>query len=157
MKPWPENFLLPKSTDLDRSRHIGRVCAYLESLPLEQAWAVSVEEKKNKRSLEANAYYWGVVVEMISQATGYEAEEVHTYLCGTRWGWKDKRVPKTPRNPEGLESVPVRTTTMNAEGKRSVLGTAQFMEFIEFAVRFAAQKINILIPEPQSDWRQRAA
>jgi hypothetical protein len=105
--------------------------------------------------VRANAYYWGVVVEMISNVTGYEPEEVHEYLCGTRFGWRDKRVPKTPRNPSGLESVPVRTTTTNASGRRSVLKVVEFMEFTEFARRLAATKLNLVIPDPDPDLAQQ--
>ena len=139
--------------DIARSHDIGRVVHALEALPEGKTWRVSVEEAKSKRSNDANAYYWGVVVEMISEATGYEPEEIHEYLCGARWGWKDKRVPKTPRNPEGVESVPVRTTTTDKDGKRSVLAIMQFQEFVEFARRFAAVKLNLMIPDPDKAWK----
>lgn len=121
----------------------------LEELPEDKSWRVVIEQMKSTRSLRANAYYWGVVVEMISQATGYEPEEVHEYLCGARWGWNDKRRPKTPRNAEGIESVPVRTTTTDEHGKRSVLSIIQFEDFVEFARRFASMKLNLVIPDPE--------
>lgn len=60
-------------------------------------------------------------------------------MCGRFWGWKDVKVPKTPRNPEGLASVPVRTTTRNEEGKRDVLDAYEFTKFIEMVERIAAQ------------------
>jgi hypothetical protein len=143
--------------DVNRSRDIERVVHALEDLPEDKSWRVSIEEAKSTRSIQANAYYWGVVVEMMSESTGYESEEIHEYLCGARWGWKDKRVPKTPRNPDGIESVPVRTTTMDENGKRSVLGIVQFMEFTEFARRFAAQKLNLFIPDPNYAHEEQAA
>jgi hypothetical protein len=148
-----DGFILQKVIpgDVRRSRDIGRVVEELESLPHECAWRIEIAELKSQRSVRANAYYWGVVVEMISNVTGYEPEEVHEYLCGTRFGWRDKRVPKTPRNPSGLESVPVRTTTTNASGRRSVLKVLEFMEFTEFARRLAATKLNLVIPDPEHD------
>ncbi len=138
-----------KPGDVRRSRDVARVVHALEDLPEDKSWRVVIEQMKSTRSLRANAYYWGVVVEMISQATGYEPEEVHEYLCGARWGWKDKRRPKTPRNAEGIESVPVRTTTTDEHGKRSVLSITQFEDFVEFARRFSSMKLNLVIPDPE--------
>lgn len=137
-----------------RSRDIGLIVQELEGLPEDRTWRIRIEEVKSKRRAKANNYYWGVVVEMMSDLTGYEGEEIHEYLCGARWGWKDKRVPKTPRNPEGLESVPVRTTTTDEHGKRSVLRIMQFHAFVEFARRFALLKLNLVTPEPDLDYKR---
>lgn len=139
--------------DIARSHDIGRVVHALEELSEEKTWRVTVEEHKAERSNPQNSYYWGVVVEMMSNATGYESEEIHEYLCGARWGWKDKRVPKTPRNPAGVESVPVRTTTTDKDGKRSVLNKVQFEEFIEFARRVASTKLSLFIPDPDPNYQ----
>lgn len=111
-------------------------------------WKVEISESKRIRSDSQNAYLWAVPNKMISDMTGYEVEEVHEYLCGQHWGWKDKRVPKTPRNPKGVESVPMRTTTRDEQGKRSVLTTTQFSDYVDFIQRFAAQKLGLVIPDP---------
>jgi hypothetical protein len=153
-----DSFILQKVLPGDERRFddIRRVVEELQSLDEDKAWRVDIEQVKSKRGTDANAYYWGVVVELMAQATGYEPEEIHEYLCGTRWGWKDKRVPKTPRNPAGLESIPVRTTTTNANGKRSVLAIMEFYEFVEFARRFAEAKLNITTPDPDPEWKSKA-
>lgn len=111
-------------------------------------WKVEISESKRIRTDSQNAYLWAVPNKMISDVTGYEVLEVHEYLCGQHWGWKDKRVPKTPRNPKGVESVPVRTTTRNEQGKRSVLTTVQFADYVDFVQRFAAQKLGLVVPDP---------
>jgi hypothetical protein len=145
-------FILQKpKDDVERSRAIGRVVEALEELPHGQVWRVSIEEHRRARSHPQNAYYWGVVIKAISDATGFESEECHEYMCGTVFGWKDKRVPKTPRNPQGFESVPVRTTTTDADGRRSVLGAIQFSEFVEAVRRFAAMKMQVNIPDPDQE------
>jgi len=144
----------------DRKRALPRAVALLESLDEETAWKVTIEPAKRERSESQNAYLWAVPNKMISEVTGYEAEEVHEYLCGQYWGWKDKRVPKTPRNPEGVESVPVRTTTRNEQGKRDVLKAKAFSDYVDFVQRFAAKKLNLVIPDPDpaySHHRARAA
>lgn len=141
-----------QSGDIARSHDIGRVVHTLEELPEDRTWKVSVEEYKAERSNPQNNYYHAVVLEMIADAWGVETEDAHEWLCGTRWGWIDKKVPKTPRNPDGLESKPRRTTTTDENGKRSVLNKVQFGEFIEFARRFAATKLNIFIPDPDPNY-----
>lgn len=149
--------ILPKG---DRKRVIPRAIALLESLDEDAAWKMTLEPARSTRSNSQNAYLWAVPIKMISEATGYEAEEVHEYLCGQHWGWKDKRVPKTPRNPKGLESVPIRTTTRDAEGKRNVLKAKDFSDYVGFIQRFAAQKLDLIIPDPDPAYllhRERAA
>lgn len=119
-------------------------------------WKLELTERKRIRTDAQNAYLWAVPNKMISELTGYEAEEVHEYLCGTYWGWKDKRVPKTPRNPKGFESVPIRTTTRDANGKRSVLSTTEFADYVAFVQRFAAEKLGLVIPDPFTEQEHAA-
>lgn len=138
-------FILPTH---NRSRALQLAQAVLQSLDEQTAWKVTVEPAKASRSLAQNSYLWGVANKMISEATGYEPEEVHEYLCGQHFGWKDKRVPKTPRNHDGVESVPRRTTTRNEQGKRNVLTTTQFADYVDFVQRFAAKKLSLFIPDP---------
>jgi hypothetical protein len=139
-------FTLPKL--LPRDGAIQRVAGFLSRLPLEKAWRVSVQEQRRTRSLAQNAYLHGVAYKILSDATGYELDEIAEFLCGTYFGWKDKRVPKTPRNPEGVESVPIRTTTRNDAGKRDVLKTTEFSDYVAFVQRFAADK-GLYIPDPE--------
>jgi hypothetical protein len=150
-------FVLPRG---DRKRALPLAMIVLESLDEETAWKVTIEPSKRERSDSQNAYLWSVPNKMISELTGYEVAEVHEYLCGQFWGWKDKRVPKTPRNPQGIESVPVRTTTRNEQGKRDVLTTTQFSTYVDFVQRFAATKLGLVIPDPDPAFmlhRERAA
>lgn len=140
-----------------RCLDIERVVHALEELPCEREWKVVVEPVRSKRSTDANEYYWGCVIEMISNVTGYEPEEVHEYLCGLRWGWKQKKVPKTPHNPGGIEDIPVRTTTTDAQGKRCVLTIMEFYEYVEFCRRFASIKLALNIPDPDKNWKELRA
>ena len=126
--------------------------AAISTLSKDKPWRITIELYKNVRSLPQNRYLWGVANKLISEATGYELEEVHEYLCGTYFGWKDKKVPKTPRNPEGIDSVPVRTTTHDENGKRDVLKWDAFCEYVAFVQRFAAIKLHIVIPDPDKNY-----
>lgn len=145
-------FLLRK--DQLRGSDLARVVEALEALPNERTWRVSIEQAKAERSDSQNAYLWAVPNKLLSDATGYESKEVHEFLCGTYFGWKDRKVPKTPRNPSGLESVPVRTTTTDENGNRSVLSKSAFAEYVEFVIRFAADK-GVVVPPPDPDYAER--
>lgn len=129
----------------------GRVVRFIEALPRDKAWEIEVRPYRAKRSDQQNRYWWAVVVKTLSESVGYESQEVHEHLCGSHFGWKDKRVPKTPRNPEGLESVPLRTTTTDAHGNRSVLSKMEFADLVAFAQRFGANH-GIFIPDPDAEW-----
>lgn len=141
----PRQWLIPKG--LSRDRVADQVQTFVAALDHDKAWRVTVEEHKATRSSQQNRYLWGVCYKAISDAVGYELEEVAEYCNGLAWGWKDKRVPKTPRNPEGIESVPMRTTTTDADGKRAVLSKQEFGDYVALVQRFAASK-GIHIPDP---------
>lgn len=144
-----QHAILPKL--LSRDGAIQRIAAILASLPMEKAWRVEWCEHKLSRSDAQNRYWHGVIVKTLANEVGYEPDEVHEFMCGSWFGWKDKRVPKTPRNPEGISSVPIRTTTRDADGKRSVLSKTEFMDLVDFAQRFAAAR-GIYIPDPDPNY-----
>lgn len=55
---------------------LARVCAKFRG----GAVRVEVGPKRKARSCEQNAYYWGVVLELLSDWSGYAPEEVHEAL-----------------------------------------------------------------------------
>jgi len=113
------------------------------------------DEWKEARSDPANAYLFGVCYPLIAQAKGYDVDEVHEWMCGQFFGWKDKPCPKTPTNPEGVESVPMRTTTRNEDGKRDVMAVEPFGRFIEMVQRVGAQA-GVFIPDPEPSVMRRS-
>jgi hypothetical protein len=139
-------FLLPKL--LPRSDVLDRIEYALVELPLDKSWSVEVKEHKPIRSTQQNNYL-NHAYRILGDAIGYERDEVSEFLCGTYWGWKDKKVPKKPSNPEGIESVPVRTTTINEDGNREVLWKLAMIDYIAFVQRFAASK-GVVIPDPET-------
>jgi hypothetical protein len=132
------------ATESDRARYIAFLQA--QALPLD----VSCGPWKSTRSSEQNNLLWGICYPPLVERTGYTAEEIHEYVLGKHFGWVDKRVPKTPRNPEGIESVPRRTTTRDENGKRSVLSKAEFSAFLDTVDRISAEA-GVFVP------RERAA
>jgi hypothetical protein len=142
-------FILPAGS---RKRALSLALTVLESLDEQTAWKVTIQPVKRQRSHSQNAYLWAVPYKLISEATGYEIEEIHEYMLGSAFGWKDKKVPKKPSNLTGVECVPLRTTTTDEHGKRSVLTTRQFADYIDFIQRFAAKKLGLVLPDPDPEY-----
>lgn len=132
------------STEAERTRF--KAFLDLQPLPLD----ASVSPWKEGRSSAQNRYLFGVAYVPIAEAMGYTVDDVHEYCLGTHFGWVDKRVPKTPRNPEGLESKPFRTTTTDDQGKRKLLTKKEFSDFVDHVERVAA-KAGAFIPAKWED------
>lgn len=120
------------ATAIQRDRWLEFVRA--QPLPLE----VACTRWHKTRSNEQNALLWHLYGP-IAEHMGYDRDDIHEWMCGHYWGWKDIRVPKTPRNPDGLASVPIRSTTRDENGKRDVIDSATFSKFVDMVERVAAQ------------------
>lgn len=139
------SFVLPATAD--RTDVLGKLVRFAHQLGSQNRWRVTIEPYKKTRSSSQNRYLNGVAYKLLSDATGYERDDISQYCCGTYFGWKQVKCPKTPSNPSGVQDVPVRTTTTNDLGHRAVLSTAEFADYVEWIQRFAAEK-GILIPDP---------
>lgn len=147
-------FTLPKGI-----RNLSRIVAFLSALSPSKAWRIEISEERNTRSIQQCRYLNGVAYKLLSDHTGYERDDISEFMCGTYWGWKQVKVPKKPGNPEGVEDRPMRTTTTDESGKRSVLTTTEFKDYVAFVQRFAASK-GVFIPDPDPMWssdEQKAA
>ena len=82
-----------------------------------------IRKRKKTRSLPQNSYYWGVIIKLLSEHTGYEAEEMHGVLKWLFVFTKDKSS----------------TTEMS---------TFDFTVFIEEVRRWALQELELDIPAP---------
>lgn len=138
---------------VNREKALQLAHTVLASLDDSTAWQVIVEPVQVDRTIQQNRYLNGVAYKMIGDLTGYERDEIHEYFLGLFFGWRQKKVPRKPSNPRGVESVPIRTTTRNESGKRQLLSTEEFWKYVEFLQRFAAEKLHIVIPDPDSKLR----
>lgn len=102
----------------------------LQPLPL----AVECKPWKATRSTEQNAYLWGVCYATLERETGQEAEDWHEYMLGEWAGWERYEL-------FGRAKVRPRR-------RSSKLNKAEFVDFVEFIQRRAAQN-GIYIPDPQ--------
>lgn len=107
----------------------------------------SITAITDDRTDPQNAYLFGVCYPPICEASGYVTSDIHEWVCGQFFGWTDKKAPKTPNNPNGLESVPRRTTTRDENGKRDVMEKKDFSLMLESVVFPLASKLDVIILE----------
>lgn len=95
-----------------------------------------IRKKRQTRSLQANRYWWGVIIPLIAEELGYlphEHDAVHDavirHLVGVRPG-------SDPR-------LQIRATTHDMD-------TEDFGMLIEHAIIWAASDLGIVIPDPHS-------
>ncbi len=94
---------------------------------------VTIEELKNKRTLEQNAYYWGAVLPAIlDEYPGHTPEELHTYF--------KKFLPTKFITVFGKEIAVEKSTTK--------LSTKEFSEYIEKICR----EVGIPVPNTEG-WK----
>jgi hypothetical protein len=89
-----------------------------------------LRERRTERSNSQNAYYWGVVIVMLSEHTGYSTDEMHDNL---------KRMFLGQIDEHGLMRV----------GSTAKLKTEEFQEYIAKIVRWAAMDLSLVIPDPR--------
>ena len=97
---------------------------------------ISICKHKNKRTLDQNAYYFGVVIPILSKYFGYEPEEMHEEL-------KLKFNPiKSKLNPDKIIG-----------GSTRKMSTTEFfgndLSYVERIRRWAAVEFKINIPDPE--------
>lgn len=111
---------------------------------------ITIRKKKKHRSNEQNRYYWGVVVPYILDAfieLGNDLQEgnpehlqlIHDFL---------KRRCLPARQVCDAHGVEVELTPSTAD-----LSTTEMMEYIERVCLFAAESLNVAIPQPNEQTR----
>tara|TARA_B110000908_G_C10170548_1_gene410605 strand:- start:14 stop:412 length:399 start_codon:yes stop_codon:yes gene_type:complete len=103
------------------------VCRYEDKIV-----EVTIKEYKPKRSNQLNQYYWGVVVKLISEYTGYTKEETHELLKQT---FLKKKILIDDEWYDTTDS----TTKLNNK---------EMLEFIDEVKIWASQTLNVYIPDP---------
>jgi len=78
---------------MQRTRLLARVTSFIAALPFDRDWKVEVTLYQKKRSLEQNAYLWGVVHPTIlahggESLAGGSVNELHDYFLGEHFGWR---------------------------------------------------------------------
>ena len=115
-----------------------RFDAALKAFPNGNA-ILRLERPRKIRSLQQSRYWWGVCIHLVSEHTGYEPEEVHELA---KQMFIPKAVAIADRNGEVVGEYVV-------GGSTTKLTTAEMTEFIERFRRWAAETLNVYIPDPE--------
>ena len=121
----------------------GRLCAesFKAAISALKARGVpvvlTVKEWKDGRSNQANRYYWGVVVELIHMGMNDAGHEV------TREGTHELLKYRFLREDKPLGNDGEFVTTIKST---SELNREEFAQYIEHCQRFAAEYLNVTIP-----------
>lgn len=91
---------------------------------------------RKDRSNNQNRYYWGVVVKLLSEHTGFNEDEMHEVLK-----YKFLTEKKILSTKKGWEDVSISTSTTR-------LTTKQFEEFMTKVRQWASIELDCYIPEP---------
>ena len=91
---------------------------------------VVVRRKRGQRSLQANKYYFGVVVKLLAEEFGYDIQDMHRTLAMNFLRIEDCPVTGAPR----------RKPTPDCD-------TKEFSEYVDACIRLASEH-GVYIPQP---------
>lgn len=152
IKPLPVTFksraICGKLPDLDKG-----LFAHLLEISEGKVVTLTLDYYVEKRSNAQNSYYWPVVIEYVLEGmidAGYRRESlspelVHDYLKGKFLRFMKRRVV----NPKTKKYMTMQPTTTE-------LSTWQFMDYMEGITIWAAEFLNVSIPEPNKEWKAKA-
>lgn len=118
-------------------RNWNRIAAQL-ARSKDGEYVITIERKHATRSHQQNRYWWGVCVQLVSEHTGYDPEEVHELA-------KQMFIPKRVALADGNGEV---VGEYVLGGSTARLDRLAFGEFIERFRRWAAESLGVVIPDP---------
>lgn len=89
-----------------------------------------LRKRRSKRSDSQNKYYWGVIIEILANHCGYEADQMHEAL-------KYRFLSDRQEDEKGLIKI----------GSTATLTTDEFIRYTNEIVRWAAG-MSVYIPDP---------
>lgn len=108
---------------------------YLEKMPVEIK--VTIDKVRGIRSVQQNKYYWGCVLHLLSDITGYEREELHDVLK-----FKFLRNWVEWQESDGTVVIPSMKSTQD-------LNTKEMEAYINKIREWAASELGLDIPDPE--------
>jgi hypothetical protein len=99
---------------------------------------VRIAHIKATRSEQQNRWYWGVIVELLADHTGYSRDEMHEVL-------KAKFLPKRVALCDGNGVV---VDDFVIGGSTAKLNKQTFGEYCEAIRSWAAESLGVVIPDP---------
>ena len=88
---------------------------------------LTIRKERHTRSLSQNKYYWGVIIQILSDYFGYDKEEMHEAL----------KFKFLKRHGD---------TDLVTAGSTAKLSTVGFTEYIDDIIRWASTEYQVVIP-----------
>lgn len=127
-------------------RDFRSLLLFLNGLPMDREFRVTIGDAKKERSDVQNRALWGCAYATLREATGNDPEDLHTYFCGEYFGWTEYEVLGQKRKR------PARTTTKDQDGYRDVITTLQLSDFYAFIQQRSAETVGVYVPDPDPMW-----
>lgn len=103
---------------------------------------VIIRKRRSKRSDKQNRYYWGQILELLSERTGHTPDELHEY-CKARF------IPKRLAICDG-NGVVIDDRVVG--GSTTKLNREEMADYCEDIRRWAAEDLSLVIPDPDPMW-----
>lgn len=109
---------------------------------------IEIYQKVKKRTSPQNAYYWAVVVPILTRGfldvgySGMTDKKTHSWM---------KRKYLLGEEVSDIEEMPA----IEIIGSTTKLDVIRFFEIMEDLQRFGAQILGVKIPDPDKNWRNR--
>lgn len=120
---------------------------FLDLLPADKAFKLTVEQYRETRSEKQNKALWGLAYKILGDELGLDREELealHETLLGEHFGTVEKK--------DALGRVRV----IPKRGS-SGLNTEEFAGFFDYVQRRAASFFCVFIPDPDPFWKETRA
>jgi hypothetical protein len=108
-------------------------------------YLLRLERAHATRSQQQNAWYWSQVVGLVAKHTGYTADEIHEI-------YKAKFLPKHLTFSDGNGEI---QGEFVIGGSTSKLNTQEFADYCERIREWAADELDVVIPDPDPRWREK--
>lgn len=114
--------------------------------------SLTLEEYKDTRSQKANAYYWSVVLKLLSAETGMTPEEIHDAMCV-------KFLPNEAKRVEFFNRMTGECMAVEVDRRRSSkLKGGAFYDFVETVRLWGVEFLGVITPDPDPEyWRRKKA
>lgn len=109
--------------------------------------SVTIARQSATRSEQQNRWYWGVVLKVLAEHTGYTVDEMHEY-CKDRFNAKAITIVDANGEVKDEQRIGQTTTRLNK---------ITFGEYCESIRMWAAADLHLDIPDPDPAWRENAA
>lgn len=111
---------------------------------------LTIDKFKDRRSVRANAYYWGVVLKLIAEHSGHTPQDLHDALS-------EKFAPGEQKQMEFVNTFTGEIEELTTDSRRtSKLSMHDFYEYVEHVRVWASEWMGVETPDPDPDyWRKR--